>query len=46
VLRLYQAACLLVAGHVAAHELEWDRALDRLITAGIGERPRDTLLAK
>jgi hypothetical protein len=46
VLRLDQAACFLVACHVAAHQLKWDRALDRLVTAGIRERPRDTLLAE
>ena len=46
VLGLDQAARLLVAGHVAAHQLQRDRALDRLSAAGIRESARDALVAE
>ena len=46
VLRLDETACFLVSCHVAAHQLERDRPLDRLVAAGIGERPGDALVAE
>ena len=46
VLGLDQAACFLVARHVAAHQLERDRTLDRLVAAGIRKRPGDALVAE
>ncbi len=46
VLGLDQATRFLVARHVAAHELERDCPLDRLVAAGIGKRPRDALVAQ
>jgi hypothetical protein len=43
---LDEAARVLVARHVAAHELERDRALHGLAAARLGERPREGLLAE
>ena len=45
-LRLDQPACLLVLGHVAAHELERDRPLNGLFAARLGKRARNVLVAE
>ena len=41
-----QPAGLLVARHVAADQLERDRALHGLLAAGLGERAGDVLVAE
>ena len=44
--QLDQAAAVLVAGHVAAHELERDRPAHRMLGARLREGARDALVAQ
>jgi hypothetical protein len=45
-LRDLAAAALLVAHHVAPHQLERYAARDRLLAVGLGKRPCDVLIAQ